>query len=181
MKPIAKKYIFLAAAALLILAAATLVISGSIDRLIRVAGFDQPVIVPHARNTAPVAGKPQVSDSNDKSSGANQPAPGVTRAFFKPPGSKSAEAVRLEIKAVERNNELMISGSLRDGSACRRLQIDIELKADDGRKLFHTLMLGDSGRTEAQPIRSKRRLPPSAKNLPAIWSAHVAAIRCLDP
>lgn len=105
----------------------------------------------------------------------------ITRTFYKPTYSDSAEAIRLEISAVEKSSELLIVGRLFDGSACNRLQIDLELKGDDGRKIFHTLILARTGKAGEMPIQSKRRLPPSAVHSPTVWKAHVADLRCLDP
>ena len=87
----------------------------------------------------------------------------------------------MEITPVEKNNELMLSGKLFDGSDCVRLQIDLELRSDNGRKIFHTIILGDVDAAGERMIRSKRRLPSSTDALPVAWTAHIASLRCLDP
>ena len=175
------KHIFWVAAVLLALTLAALAISGSIEPLIRLVGFGQPAVAPIVRQRIPGADEPQPLDSNDQSTDSVPSQNAVTRVFFKSSGTSSSEAVRLEIKAVEQKSELVISGALRDGSACRRMQIDLKLKANDGREFFHSLMLGDTGQSGAQPIRSRRRLPSATNSQPAVWHAHVAALRCLDP
>jgi hypothetical protein len=179
MKPIAVKTIWIAAA-LIALAAAYLLVSGSFERLIFSSGPQKPAAAPIANNKNPVAGRLEVSGGSGKAESVN-PATGVTRAFFKPTHSSPSETLRLKIAVDEQNGELLLNGSLLVGSACSRLQIELQLEADDGRKLFHTLVLGNSGRTGERPLRSKRRLPPATTGLPATWRAHVASLHCLDP
>jgi len=181
MKPISVKTIFWTAVTLIALASAYLLVSGTIERLIRSDDPDRSAPAPVVRNRIPAAHKPRPADNSGAKIGSVDPSAGVTRAFFKPLRSESADTVRLEITAVEKNNELVISGKLLDGSACNRLQIELELQADNGRKIFHALILGNVDAAGERPIRSKRRLPPSSDKLPLAWRAHVAAIRCLDP
>ncbi len=181
MKSIDRKYFLWPAATLLAFAVAYLLTAGSIERLFRTADPGEQAAVPIVRGKIQVAGQPQAVDTIGKEKGPSKPAAGVTRAFFKPPRSETAEAVGLEITAVEQNGELVINGLLHDGSGCNRLQIDLELETEDGRKIYHTLILGDVGRIGEKPIRSKRRLPPSDHSLAVAWRAHVTALRCLDP
>jgi hypothetical protein len=180
MQPIAVKTIC-TAAALMALAAAYLLISGNFERLILLTGPQKPAAAPIASNKKSAVGSLEVSEGSGEEAEFADPAAGVTRAFYKSAQSAPTEAVRLKIAVVEQNGELLINGSLFDGSACPRLHIELELEADDGRKLFHTLVLGDTGQTDERPLRSKRRLPPAAPELPAIWRAHVDSLRCLDP
>ena len=181
MKTIPMKYKMLAAALLLTLSVAYLMTTGRFEHFLLSNDADKPANISSVRNKIFAADPPRSPGGSDAKIDSGGPAAMVTRAFFKPMQSELADAVGLEITAVEQSGELVISGLLRDGSACNRLQIDFELEADDGRNLYHTLIIGSTGQTGEQPVRSKRRLPPPVSGSPAAWRTHVASIRCLDP
>ena len=180
MKPTTGKTIAWTTVALVALAAAGLLASG---RLAGLAGFTASgtSAAPVVRNKIPDADEPPATDTSEREAGSAEPSAAVTRTFFKPLHTTPAQAVRMEITAVEKNHELLISGKLFDGSNCKRLQIDLELQAEDGRKIFHTLILGDIAAAGQRPIRSKRRLSPSSDGPPVTWRARVSSLRCLQP
>ncbi|KPJ78179.1 MAG: hypothetical protein AMJ54_04995 [Deltaproteobacteria bacterium SG8_13] len=168
-------------AVLLALAVAFLLASGRIGHGVRPTVSEEPKSPPSIRHKIPDADRPTETGDGGKKTGPADPIGGVTRTYVKPSYSEPTEAVRLEVSAIEQDGELLIVGKLFDGSSCYRMQIDLELQADDGRIVFHTLMLSPTGQNQERPIRSKRRLPPSSTKAPVSWRAHVAALRCLDP
>ena len=183
MKATSVTTILISVAVLVAIALVFLFVSGRFERLMRSSAPDGSSTVPVVRNKIPPPNSAPVTGSSGRRTAPADPFTGVTRSFIKPSHSDSepAHAVRLEISAVEQNNELIITGKLIDDSACNRLQVDLELDVDDGRKVFHTLILGGTNQNEERTIRSKRRLSPSSARSPLIWRAHVAALRCLDP
>ena len=181
MKLISVRTICWSATILVAIAVLYLLVLGSIERLNFSNKLQTPAAVPIVRNKIPVDEKPQSVERSGEGRESVEPANSVTRTFFKPSDAQPSEAVRLEVKAVEKNNELAISGNLLDGSTCGRLQVELQLKSTDGREVFHTLILGATGRTGERPIRSMRRLPPTAGDLPVTWNARVRSVRCLDP
>jgi hypothetical protein len=181
MKAISVKNILVSVVVLVAIAGVFLFASGRIERLIPFSVSDDSSTVPVVRYKIPPPDSAPVSGGSGNNTGSADPLAGITRTFIKPSHSEPAEAVRLEISAVEQNNELIIAGKLFDGSDCNRLQIDLELNVDDGRRIFHTLILGSTNQTGERAIRSKRRLSPSSARSPITWRAHVTALRCLDP
>ena len=174
------KYSFWTIASLLVIAAIYFLFFGQFPPSSGTVDSGEPTVDPIVRKVHSDTGRQQIPDSGDQQ-GRRQSSKGVTRTFFKPSDSQSAQTVDLEITAHEQIGALQISGNLRDGLECSRLQIELELQSDDGRKVFHTLVLGKTGGSDGRTIRSKRRLMPAQDESPASWSAHVAAIRCLDP
>ena len=175
--------ILISVAVLVTITVVFLLFSGRFERLNLPSAPVDSSMAPVVRNKIPPPGSAPGSGGGLENTGLTDPFAGVTRTFIKPSHSDSepAQAVRLEITAIEQNNELIIAGKLIDGSACKRLRLDLELDTDDGRKIFHTLILGGTSRTGEREIRSKRRLSPSSARSPLTWRAHVAALQCLDP
>ncbi len=181
MKSIAKKRLLWVAAVLLALGVAYLLASSSIERMLHSVDRARPAVGAAVHKKIAAVDQPPADEGSNSTAASGGLAAGVTRTFIKPSHPAWAQAVHLEISAVEQNSELVVSGSLLAASQCSRLQIDLELQADDGRKVFHTMILGSAGPVGQRPIQSRRRLPPSAAGTPALWSAHVASLRCLDP
>lgn len=177
MKPISAKHIIRLAAVLLVLAAAYLLVFGSNRLSLRSADRNKPAVASLVHKLFVAVGQPKATVKGEEKV---ESVAGVTRVYIKPVNAKPEEVVHLEIAAVEKNDVLEISGSLLDGTACGRLQIDLDLKSDHGRLLSHTLILANAGRKAERSIRSRRRLQPAAKQIPVNWIVHVAAIRCLD-
>ena len=183
MKASSVTYTLTAVGVLVVMAVGFLLFSGRMERLNQPSAPVDSSMAPVVRNKIPLPESTSVSGGRGKNTGPTDPFAGITRTFIKPSHSdaKPTQVIRLEISAVEQNNELTIAGKLIDGFACNRVQLDLELDVDDGRKIFHSMILGGTKQTGEREFRSKRRLSPSSARSPLTWRAHVAALRCLDP